>query len=211
MVNNKILVRNATMNDIDEVMCVEHKAWPPDLRASRDKLESRLRTFPQGFYVAFMNNKMVGVSTSEIIRYDGRNHPVSWNQMTDDGWIVRTHDSSGNALYVVSIGASVKGKGVGSRLLAAQKSLVIELSLDCLVLGARCPEYYKPEFDKVSIEEYVRLRRRDDKLRDCELRFYEKNWLRVVRPVSDYLGMDWQSRNYGVIMTWNWSGISCYF
>ncbi len=201
---DEITVRNATPADLDEVMRVEREAWPPEIQAPREKFESRMKIFPQGFYVAFHNDKMVGVTTSEIIRYDGKNHPKTWMDVTDNGWIRMTHDAGGNALYVVSVGASLQGKGVGSKLVEAQKELVKKLELDCLILGARCPDYHNSDFDNVPADKYIRMAREDKQPVDKEIRFYTRCGLNAVTAMPDYMGKgeDRESRDYGVIMVW---------
>ena len=199
-----VIVRNATAADLDEVMRVEREAWPPEIQAPREKFESRLRIFPQGFYIALFQGKVMGVSTSEIIAYDPA-HPVEkWETVTDNGWIKKTHDLKGNALYVVSVGVSPfgGGKGIGSQLVQAQKKLVEQLGLDCLVLGARCPEYHRKDHDTLSPEQYVMHTRSDGQLTDPELRFYTRNGFKVVRPILRYMDEDPESRHYGVAMEW---------
>jgi ribosomal protein S18 acetylase RimI-like enzyme len=199
----KIIVRNAVTDDINDVMRVEREAWPPEIQAPREKFESRLKVFPQGFFVAVLNGKIMGVSTSEIIAHDSP--PRKWEEITDNGWIKSTHSPKGNAVYVVSLGVSplAGGKGIGSLLIQAQKNLVKKLGLKCLVLGARCPEYSKPEFSEVPVEKYVQLRRNDGQLRDMELRFYERNGLKVIKPVLRYMDEDPESKHYGVVMAWD--------
>jgi RimJ/RimL family protein N-acetyltransferase len=202
---DKITIRNATPADIDEVMRVEREAWPPEIQAPREKFESRLKIFPQGFFVAVLNGKIMGVSTSEMIMHNNSRPPEKWEGITDNGWIAKTHNPKGNAAYIVSLGVSplAGGKGLGSMLIQAQKELVKKLSLNFLVLGARCPEYHKHEFDSIPVEQYVSLRRDDKQLRDMELRFYERNGLKVIKPVLRYMDEDPESRHYGVVMAWN--------
>jgi ribosomal protein S18 acetylase RimI-like enzyme len=200
-----LAARNAEWVDMDEIMRVEREAWPPEIQAPREKFESRLRIFPKGFFVGMLDGKIMGASTSEIIPYDPSNPPEKWEGITDNGWIIKTHKPKGNALYVVSIGVSPdwRCKGLGSMLVQSQKKLVWEMNLDCLVLGARCPEYSKQEFDGTPVEQYVQLRRPDGKLRDMELRFYEGNGLKVVKPVAHYMDEDPECRHYGVVMSWS--------
>jgi ribosomal protein S18 acetylase RimI-like enzyme len=200
----ELSVRPATIADMDEIMRVEEEAWPAEIRAPRDKFINRMRYFPAGFFVGLRDGRIMGASTSEIINYDSSNPPDKWEGITDNGWITKTHNPLGNALYVVSIGVSPdwRCKGLGSKLVQAQKNLTSEIGLDCLVLGARCPEYHKPEFDSIPVEQYVNLRREDNKLRDMELRFYEGNGLKVIKPVPQYMDEDPECRHYGVVMEW---------
>jgi len=194
-------IRNTREDELDKVVKLENTIWPEGTRASREKFENRLRIFPQGFFSAFRNNEMIGVSTSEIINYDPQNPPISWESITDNGFIRDTHNSSGNALYVVSIGA-ISRSGAGSALLQAQKKLKQELNLQYLVLGARIPGYdaYCRENGDIPIQDYVILKREDGELLDPELRFYTRNGLSISKIMPNYMEDDKESRNFGAIV-----------
>ena len=114
-----IEVRRAREKDLDDVITLENKVWPPGTRSPREKFESRLRIFPEGFFLAYKEGSLIGVSTSQIIKYDGSTID-SWEKITDFGWI-RTHNPMGNALYVVSLGA-ISRSGGGSALIMHRKS-----------------------------------------------------------------------------------------
>ena len=198
-----IEIRNAKQEDIDKVVELENEIWPEGTRASREKFESRFKIFPQGFFVAFKNNQMIGVSTSEIINYDVQNPPTSWESITDNGFIEKTHITDGTSLYVVSIGA-ISRSGAGSALLEAQKKLKQELGLEFLVLGARIPGYgsYYETKGKIDIQDYVKLKREDGQLLDPELRFYSRNGLKLSKIVPNYMEDDRESRNFGAIVNY---------
>lgn len=196
-----IEIRNARKADLDNVMGLENKVWPPGTRSSREKFENRLRRFPEGFFLAYDERNLIGVSTSQIIKYDGSTIE-SWERVTDCGFI-RTHNPNGNALYVVSIGA-ISRSGGGTALIQAQKKLAKKLNLDFLVLGSRIPGYdsYCKDQVEMPIEKYVKLRREDGELLDPELRFYTRNGLSLREVKANYMEDDRESRNYGAIMFW---------
>lgn len=196
-----IEVRNARKADLDNVIELENKVWPPGTRSSREKFESRLRIFSEGFFLAYNDGDLIGVSTSQIIKYYGSTIE-SWERVTDYGFI-RNHNPRGNALYVVSIGA-ISRSGGGTALIQAQKKLAEELNLDFLVLGSRIPGYdsYCKEQVEMPIEKYVKLQREDGELLDPELRFYARNGLSLKEIKANYMEDDKESRNYGAIMLW---------
>ena len=200
---DEIITRNAEKKDLNEIVQLENEIWPEGTRATRNKFESRLRIFPQGFFLAYKNNQLIGVSTAEIIEYDEKNPPKSWEFISDNGYITNTHNPKGNALYVVSIGAKSRSGG-GSALLQEQKRLTEKLNLKFLVLGARIPGYdeYCRNGKEIKIEEYARLKRSDNELFDSELRFYTRNGLKLWKIMLNYMGDDKESRNYGAIMVW---------
>ena len=115
------------------------------------------------------------------------------------------HVPDGNALYVVSIGVDpeTQGMGIGGKLLNAQKELAKKLGLSVLFLGARIPGYdkYCKENAEISIEEYVKLKNDKGESLDPEIRFYERNGLKLEQIKPDFEPDD-QSRGYGALMVW---------
>ena len=200
--DTQINIRNAKKQDLNDVVRLENEIWPEGTRATKDKFESRLKIFPQGFFLALADKDIIGVSTSEIINYDLKNPPKSWEEVTDNGYI-RNHNPYGNAIYVVSIGA-ISRRGGGSALVQAQKDLAQRLNLEFLVLGARIPGYdaYCKEHGDINIKDYIKLKREDGELIDPELRFYTRNGLKIFKIVPSYMEDDKESRNYGAIMVW---------
>ncbi|MEK6825653.1 MAG: hypothetical protein AABY00_02615 [Nanoarchaeota archaeon] len=198
-----ISIRSATPKDLPAIVELENTIWPEGTRAPKEKFESRLAVFPEGFFLAFKNNQLIGASTSEIIDYAPTSPPTSWEFITDNGYIKNTHIPNGNALYIVSLGALSRSGG-GSALLSRQKELAQQKGLQYLVLGARIPGYdsYCTSVKTISIEEYVKLTREDHALHDPELRFYTKNGLSLARIMPNYMEDDQESRNYGALMVW---------
>lgn len=197
-----ISIRNASFDDLEDVMCVERESWPQEIQASKEKFLSRLEIFPQGFFLVLLDGKIVGVSTSNIIDFDYDKLPHSWDYATDGGWIKKTHNPEGSALYVVSVGVSpeASGKGCGTVLVEAQKKLARELDLKYLILGARIPGYHK--HSHLKIDDYLKLKNEKGERLDPEIRFYERCGLRFIKAVPNYMGKDAESLNYGGIMIW---------
>lgn len=190
---------------LDELMRVERETWPEEWQATRDKFESRLEVYPEGFFAAFANGKMAGISTSEIVDYDPESLPETWDEITDNGYIRKTHNQHRNALYVVSVGVSksFQGQGIGKSLMEAQKQLAQNLNLKYLFLGARIPKFgqYHKSHPEVTAKQYVNLEESQGRKLDPEIRFYESCGLKIVRVAPNY-GPDPESENFGVIMVW---------
>lgn len=195
---------------LDEVMRVEREAWPKEVQATREKFASRLNVFPDGFFLGEVEGYgLMGVSTSEIIDLDPDKPPLSWEEITDNGFMTKTHKKDGNALYVVSVGVSRRVeelgiKGVGSSLVSSQKDLTSKLGLNYLVLGARISGYgkYLSEHPGVDVQDYLNQKRENGETLDPEIRFYERNGLKVVQAVPNYMEDDPESLNYGAVMIW---------
>lgn len=188
---------------LDEIIRVEKETWPEELQASREKMESRLSLFPQGFFTAKVENKIMGVSTSQISHYPSP--AKTWDELTDNGFIKNSHNPSENALYVVSAGVSknAQGMGIGGKLIDAQKDLARTLGLRYLFLGARIPGYgaYCQKHGDIPIEKYIQLKNEKGESLDPEIRFYQRRGLQVG-GVKQNFEPDAESKDYGVLMVW---------
>lgn len=193
-----------TESFLEEVVDVERRTWPPELQASKEKFASRLKVFPEGFVVARSKERAVGVSTSQIVVYDPSKSPT-WDELTDNGFIAKTHDPKGDALYVASVGVAgdSQGMGVGGKLVEAQKELAKRLGLKYLFLGARIPGYdaYCKEHGEITAQDYLDLKNEKGEPVDPEIRFYSRQGLRPAKLIPDFEPDD-QSRGYGVTMVW---------
>ena len=61
-----IKIKQAEPKDLDAIYDVEVKAWP-EHPATREGLEKRLETFPQGFFVIEKEGKIIGIINSMLI------------------------------------------------------------------------------------------------------------------------------------------------
>lgn len=189
---------------LDEIMEVERSAWPPELQAERSKFESRMQVFPEGIVATMIDGKAKGFSTSQITTYD-RNTNKTWDEITDNGTLVKTHNPEGDSLYVssVAVGADAQRKGLGAKLVEAQKEFVTKMGLKRLYLGARIPGYdqYCKENGDISVEDYLELKNDKGDPLDPEIRFYSRQGLKPAKVVPEF-EPDIPSRNYGVVMVW---------
>lgn len=189
---------------LNQIEAVEKSAWPDELEAPRDKFQARIDVFSEGFIIAEVNSVVKGMSTAQLTNYDP-NGKLSWNELTDNGYIRKSHNPEGNALYVVSVAVAsdTQGLGLGSKLVDAQKELTTKLGKKYLFLGARVPGYdaYCKEHGDVTIEDYLKLRNEKDESVDPEIRFYMRRGLKPAKIIPHF-EPDPPSRDFGVVMLW---------
>jgi GNAT superfamily N-acetyltransferase len=189
---------------LDKLLEVEESAWPEELRADREKFKSRLEVFPEGVVAVFAGEKILGFSTAQIVDYDPDFYGT-WNEITDNGAIKKTHNPQGDSLYVVSVATrkDAQGKGIGGKLVEAQKELVKKKGLARLFLGARIPGYaaYCRENGDISVEEYIELKNEKGEPLDPEIRFYKRHGLLPKKVIPNF-EPDEASRDFGVVMVW---------
>jgi len=170
--NRSLKIRPVLFKDMKEILRIEREAWPEGLRATEGMFRSRLKTFPEGFLCAMMDEKMQGFVVTEILDYDIRSSYLSWQQVTDHGYIRKTHNPNGDTLYGVSLSVSTRmDKRVAVALLEATGKLVIKYGLKQGVFGSRIPRYHKYA-PKMSVEKYIKAKTRTGRLLDPELGIY---------------------------------------
>lgn len=165
--------------------------------------KSRIKTFPEGTLVAVIGNKVVAVVATEIINYNPEKKTLNWYEITDNGYIKKTHNPKGDSLYGVdlSVHPSFQNKGIGKKLMVAVGKLAIKYNLKRGFLGARIPNYYKYAH-KIKVEDYVKITEKGGEIPpDPELMFYQQLGLKMVKVIPNYFN-DPESLNYGVLFVW---------
>jgi len=61
---DELRIRNARESDLDACFEVETACWPPEEAALEETIARRIRVFPQGFFVAEMDDRVVGMLNS---------------------------------------------------------------------------------------------------------------------------------------------------
>ena len=203
LTNKKMKTRRATLEDVDEIIEVEKRAWPEGGAATKEQFISRIKTFPEGVIVAVEENKIAGVVVGELINYNYLSKKnICWADITDKGNITKSHNPKGDALFGVdlSVDPDFQKKGVGKKLLLEIGRLAVKNNLRAGILGARMPHYHKYS-KKVKPEEYINYCDNEGKLIDPELRFYKKAGVKFLKVVENYYP-DEESLNYGVLCEW---------
>ena len=67
---NEIIIRNVLPKDLDECFLVETSGFPPEEAATRETIRLRIETFPQGFFVAETDGRIVGMLNSASTNKD---------------------------------------------------------------------------------------------------------------------------------------------
>jgi len=75
---------------------VEKETWGLDNAASEEMFESRIETFAEGTLLAFCGANLVGVIVTEIVNYDTERYSYSWYEITDNGFIKKSHNADGD-------------------------------------------------------------------------------------------------------------------
>jgi predicted N-acetyltransferase YhbS len=61
---DNVKIRNVVDADLEECFVVEIACWPPQEAAIIETIQLRINTFPQGFFVAELNGRIIGMLNS---------------------------------------------------------------------------------------------------------------------------------------------------
>ncbi|MBI1338058.1 MAG: GNAT family N-acetyltransferase [Phycisphaera sp.] len=201
----KAKTRQATLNDIDELVQLNRAAYPTlaedNIVWGRSHLESHLRIFPEGQIVAVVGQRIVGACSSLIVNLGPeplRFH--TWAGITDSGYFTN-HDPTGDTLYGadVYVHPEARGLGVGHALYEARRKLCQRLNLRRILAGGRLWNY-QDHGDKFTAEEYAR-RVELGEFRDLVLSFQLREGF-VLRGVMPNYLRDPHSKNYASLIEW---------
>jgi ribosomal protein S18 acetylase RimI-like enzyme len=67
---NEMIIRNVLPKDLDECYLVEISGFPPEEAATRETIKLRIDTFPQGFFVAEVEGRVISILNSAATNKD---------------------------------------------------------------------------------------------------------------------------------------------
>lgn len=196
-------VRPYTPADFDPLLRVQQEAFPPpfpeELLWRQEQIEAHTNTYPEGAMVALCGGEIAGSATSLIISYTGSPH--TWEEVSDNGYIRRSHEPDGDSLYGIDlcVRPSFRGKGIAHALYEARKQLVIRSGLKRFIAGCRIPGYCDVSA-QMSAADYVRLVTAGERY-DQVLSFMLKQGMRPLQVLDGYLE-DEQSCDKAVLVEW---------
>ena len=155
-----VIVRNTQPEDITRIVDLQKESFPYLSRYGNiwhpEELESHLRIFPQGQFVAVEPDGMVvGSASTLIVLLKPEYAEHTWKQITGDGMFTN-HNSIGDSLYGADISTHPKHRheGIGGMLYEARKELVAKLNLRRMIAGGRLFNYSEYA-DRMSPYEYA--------------------------------------------------------
>lgn len=105
-----IIIRNATINDIKQIMDIEYESFCETVHEDRSVFIDRILTFPDGFLVLEINGYVSGYISSEIWTYSEEIREEMFNLNHS---IRKVHNATSSELYISSIGILKEHRGEG--------------------------------------------------------------------------------------------------
>lgn len=203
MSKTSLIVRNAKLDDVEAISHLVEKVYTDMPPYPLEMLRAQITHFPDGVFVAVLNDHVVGYSAT--IRTSGEKalKPHTWKEITGGGYGA-THDPKGEYLYgyETCVDPSIRGYRIGQRLYNERKKLAKYLRLKGIIFAGRIPRLARKIKQTGSAENYVRMVQ-EGKYRDGVLSFQLRNGFEVLGVFQGYLPVDKESLGYAVHLIWN--------
>lgn len=106
-----IEIRNVSIKDLDAVTEVEARCFPEAEAATRESLEQRIKTFPESFFVAEVDGKIIGFINGCII-----NERAIYDELFSDSTL-HNPDGDYQAIFGLDVIPDYRNKGIAAQLM----------------------------------------------------------------------------------------------
>lgn len=106
-----MIIRNATINDLNDIIELEHCCFPLNEAASTEDLKDRLKHYPNHFWLLYEDEKLVSLIDGLCTDIEELNDDMFHN--------ASMHDESGKVQMILSVCThpDYRGKGYSSKLM----------------------------------------------------------------------------------------------
>ena len=200
-----VIVRNTQPEDISKIVDLQKESYPYLAPYGNiwhpEELDSHLRIFPQGQFVAVEpDGTIVGSASTFVVSLNPQYVEHTWKDITADG-LFTNHNSSGDSLYLADISTHPKHRheGIGGMIIYRWRELVEKLNLRRMIGGGRLFNYTEYA-ERMSPYEYTEKVIKGE-LKDLVLTFELGIGFRFVKILPNYLN-DVRSLNYASFIEW---------
>ncbi len=136
----RLEVRQATLGDVSGIAALVRRAYDDLPAYTYGEIRGQLNNYPEGCFVAILDDKVVGYCASMRIAGGIALAPHSWDEITGNGFGSR-HDPTGDWLYgyEMCVDPKVRGTRIGRRLYEERRALAEQLELTGIAFGGRLP------------------------------------------------------------------------
>lgn len=202
MKKKQLEIINASFEHIDQILDLIKKVYTTMPGYSEEMLRGQLTHYPEGHFVAMMNDVVVGYSAS--IRISGKKalKEHSWKEITGGGF-GSTHDPEGDYLYgyETCVDPDIRRHRIGQRFYNYRKNLVKYERLNGIVFGGRVPNFHKKKNKIKDINKYVQAVINKETT-DPTLSFQIRNGFEIIGVLHNYIPSDIESKGFAVHLLW---------
>jgi GNAT superfamily N-acetyltransferase len=199
-----IVVKNVTFQDIPKIIELQKESFPSMLEEGsvwgKRHLQSHVEIFPEGQFCVEFENKIIGSSSSLIVKLPSEYEAHTFSQVTGNS-LFTTHDPKGDSLYGadISVHPDFRRLGIATLLYKARRDLVIKYNLRRIIAGGRLINYCNYA-EKFTPDDYVQ-NVISGKISDEVLTFQLKNDFKFIKILPNYI-KDSRSLNYATFIEW---------
>ena len=160
-------------------------ANPADLLSAED-IRAYAEVFPEGYFVALVDDRAVGMGAGIYIDFDFENPQHTLSEITGEHQC-GNHDPDGDWYYGTDITVlpEYRGRGIGGLLYERRKDLVIRHEKRGIIAGGSLPGYHQHR-KELPVEQYL-ARVLSGDLRDPTLSFQLANGFEVRGLLENYI------------------------
>ena len=201
---SNVIIRKMKLVDIPQIVELQKKSFPTmaaeGVYWKPEQLQSHLKIFPEGQFVAEHKEKIVGSCSSLIISLDPEYKEHSWMEICGDSHL-KNHNPGGDTLYGADVSAhpDFRRLGIATKLYDARKNLAVNLNLRRIIAGGRLVNYCE-HAKQFTPEEYVRKVKKRE-IKEPVLTFQLRNGFKFIKILPNYM-KDPRSLNYATFIEW---------
>lgn len=199
--SRKVVIRNTTHADVIPLIELQKQVYPTIPPWREDLLLHQLEVFPQGQFIAEIDGKLVGASSSFVVLWDEWQVEHTWQEITACGTF-DTHNPEGRTLYAaeVFVHPHKRSAGIGHALYRERRLLCRQYNLKRIMACGRLPGYHLYA-DQMPAELYAQKVVWGD-LHDPVLSFQLHEGFQYCGIVVGYIPEDQESRGYAALIVW---------
>ena len=123
MAGDRLVLRTASPDDVDELVRLEADCWPEALAADSLQIEARIAAYRDGQWVAELDGQLLGYSSAQRIAAELlESNPLNYETVTDRDRFTATHNGDGDIYQLVGVSShpASRGQGIGRQLVDQQ-------------------------------------------------------------------------------------------
>ncbi|HSG35554.1 MAG TPA: bifunctional GNAT family N-acetyltransferase/carbon-nitrogen hydrolase family protein [Sphingomonadaceae bacterium] len=202
MTKARLIVRQAESGDVSAIDALARRVYEEFVPYTQGEIRGQINNFPQGCFVAILDDRLVGYCASIRIAEAKALAPHSWDEITGNGYGSR-HDPTGDWLYgyEMCVDPKVRGTRLGRRLYEERRKLAERLELKGIAFGGRMPNFARYRRRVSDPQDYLE-QVVAGKLHDPVLRFQLANGFEPTGILMNYLPEDVKSKGNAIHMVW---------
>ena len=198
----KLIVRNAKIKDVRDIIALGKKIYPNQSSYSTYAIQGQINNYPEGQFIAEYEGRLVGYCSSIRISEKQALRSHNWSDITGNGY-GSTHNKFGEFLYGVEVfvDPDYRGMKIGERFYTERKKLCRYHRMKGIVFAGRLPLLHKRLKKIGTVEKYVEMVK-NKKVRDPVLGFQLRNGFEIIGVLKNYLPSDKESLGYAAHLVW---------